>query len=224
MSNKVRNIGITCGILAAFTTILFYLLTFHSLWTIPVRWVSLVFLLVAEIAGTVKAYFFRRSIYGVANLTTSLIHVGFVMASSVVFVRILPMLWVRYILMNVMALCVLTVLDIGLLYGGDHVDRANRKLDEAKKVMYLILEKAEAMGLEYAGTEYGKELAEVVEALRYSDDTVLTKDEVEILQRLDDVDRMIERGEAGVHEEILKIRCAIDFRSVKVAGTKWGSY
>lgn len=224
MSNKVRNIGITCGILAAFTTILFYLLTFHSLWTIPIRWVSLVFLLVAEIAGTVKAYFFRRSIYGVANLTTSLLHMGFVIASSVVFVRILPMLWVRYILLNVLALCVLTVADIGLLYGGDHVEQANRKLDEAKKGMHLIREKAEAMRLEYADTEYGKELADVVEALRYSDDTVLTKDELEILQRLDDVDRMIERGEAGVHEAIHRIRNGIDVRSVKVAGTKRGSY
>lgn len=224
MSNRVRNIGITCGLLAIFTTMLFYLLTFHSLWTIPIRWVSLLFLLAAEIIGTVKAYSFRRSIFGVANLTTSLIHVGFVIASSVVFVRILPMLWVRYILMNVVAVCVLTVADIGILFGGDYAEQANRKLDEAKNGMHLILEKAEAMRLEYAGTEYGKELAEVVEALRYSDDTVLTKDEVEILQRLDDVDRMIERGEAGAHEAIHRIRNAIDIRSVKVAGTKRGSY
>lgn len=224
MSNKIRNVGIICGLLAIFTTVLFYLLSFHSLWPLPIRWVSLLFLLVAEIAGTVKAYFFHRSIFGVANLTTSLIHVGFVIATSVIFVRILPLLWVRYILLNVLALCVLVVADIGLLYSGEHVEQANRKLDKAKSGMQLILEKAESMRLEYADTEYGNELAEVAEALRYSDDAVLTKDEVEILQRLDDVDRMIEKREAGVHEEIRRIRSAIELRSVKVAGTKRGSY
>ncbi len=224
MSNKVRNIGITCGLLANLATVLFYLLTFHSPWTIPIRWVSLLFLLLAEVIGTVKAYFFRRSIFGVANLTTSLIHVGFVIATSVVFVRVLPMLWVRYILLNVLALCVLTVADMGLLYSGEHVEQANRKLDKAKSGMQLILEKAESMRLEYADTEYGKELSDVAEALRYSDDTVLTKDEVEILQRLDDVDRMIEGQEAGAHEAIRRIRNRIDIRSVKVAGTKRGSY
>lgn len=224
MSNKARNIGIICGLLAIFTTTLFYLLSFHSLLTLPIRWVSLVFLLLAEVIGTVKAYFFRRSIFGVANLTTSLIHVGFVIVTSVVFVRILPMMWVRYILLNVLALCVLTVGDVGLIYGGDHVEQGNRQLDEAKRGMRLILEKAEAMRTEYADTEYGKELADVVEAIRYSNDSVLTKDEVEILQRLDDVDRMIERGEAGVHEAIRRLRNEIDLRSVKVAETKRGSY
>lgn len=224
MSNKVRNIGIVCGLLAIFTTILFYLMTFHSILTLPIRWVSLLFLLAAEIIGTVKAYSFRRSILGVANLTTSLIHLGYVIVTSVVFLRIFPVLLVRYILMNVVALCVLTVTDVALLYGGEHIEASNRKMEKAKNGMGLVREKAESMRIEYGDTEFGKELEGVVEALRYSDDTVLTEDEVEILQRLDRVDRMIENREAGVHEELRRIRNAIDLRSVKVAGTKRGSY
>lgn len=224
MSNKVRNIGIVCGLLAVFTTILFYLLTFHSILTLPIRWVSLLFLLAAEIIGTVKAYSFRRSILGVANMTTSLIHLGYVIVTSVVFLRIFPVLLVRYILVNVVALCVLTVADVALLYGGEHIEASNRKMEKAKKGMGLVREKAESMRIEYGDTEFGKELDGVVEALRYSDDTVLTEDEVEILQRLDRVDRMIENREAGVHEELRRIRNAIDLRSVKVAGTKRGSY
>ena len=116
MLNKSKHIAVICGAASIAVTIIFYLLTFGNIFTIPMRWVSLLFLIFAEAIGTVKALTVKKTIFGVANIVTSIVHVALVLVLSVVFVNILPLLIVKYILLNILALCILLVVDVVLLY------------------------------------------------------------------------------------------------------------
>ena len=55
-----------CGLIAIAATVIFYLLTFDNIFTIPMRWVSLMFLLITECIGTLKALFVQKNIITMA--------------------------------------------------------------------------------------------------------------------------------------------------------------
>ena len=101
MLNKSKNIALICGAVSMTVTIIFYLLTFNNIFIVPMQWLSLVFLILAEAIGTIKAFTFKKSIFGVSNITTSIIHVIVVLIVSIIFVNIFPLLINRYILLNI---------------------------------------------------------------------------------------------------------------------------
>ena len=105
-----------CGLVAIFTTVIFYLLAFDHIFTIPMRWLSLLWLLIIEVIGTTKAMRVNRSILGVAQITASLLHLLGVLILSVVFVNLLPLLIKQYVLLNMLMLALVAVIDIVLLY------------------------------------------------------------------------------------------------------------
>ena len=61
MKNAKLN-TLICGLISISATVIFYLLTFDNIFTIPMRWVSLMLLLVAEVIGTLKAIFVNKNI------------------------------------------------------------------------------------------------------------------------------------------------------------------
>ena len=63
-----------CGLISIAATVIFYLLTFDNIFTIPMRWVSLMLLLVAEVIGTLKAIFVNKNIITQASIFTSIAH------------------------------------------------------------------------------------------------------------------------------------------------------
>lgn len=105
-----------CGMVAMFVTAIFYLLAFEHIFTIPMRWLSLMWLLIVEAIGTIKALRVNRSIFGVAQITASIFHLLGVLILSVVFVNLLPLLIKQYVLLNVLMLSVVAILDILLMH------------------------------------------------------------------------------------------------------------
>ena len=65
MLSKSKHIVLTCGAVSIAVTVIFYLLIFDNIFTVPMRWVSLLFLILAEAIGTIKAFTVKRSIFGV---------------------------------------------------------------------------------------------------------------------------------------------------------------
>ena len=116
MLRNSKAIALICGATSIAATVIFYLMTFDNIFTIPMRWISLMFLIFTEGIGTVKALSVKKSIFGVANIITSLFHLGLVLVISIVFVNIFPLLIKTYILLNILALCVLLVVDIVIIY------------------------------------------------------------------------------------------------------------
>ena len=224
MLSKSKNIAIICGAASVAITILFYLLTFDNIFTIPMRWVSLIFLILAEAIWTVKALTVRKSIFSVSILITSIAHVIVVLALSIVFVNLLPLLIKKYILLNILALFVLLVADAIIIFFANRVSTQNNKLNESQSVMGYCVEKASSLCVEFKDTDYKKDLEEIVELLKYSDNSCLTQDERDIMNKLDEVKQLLKDNEEGINEKIIEIKNAIELRSIKVKSAKRGSY
>ena len=224
MLSKSKNIAIICGAASVAITILFYLLTFDNIFTIPMRWVSLIFLILAEAIWTVKALTVKKSIFSVSILITSIAHVIVVLALSIVFVNLLPLLIKKYILLNILALFVLLVADAIIIFFANRVSTQNNKLNESQSVMGYCVEKASSLCVEFKDTDYKKDLEEIVELLKYSDNSCLTQDETDIITKLDEVKQLLKDNEEGINEKIIEIKNAIELRSIKVKSAKRGSY
>ena len=224
MFNKSKHIVLICGAVSVAVTVIFYLLTYDSIFTIPMRWVSLMFLILAEAIATIKALTVKRTIFGVANIVTSIAHVVAVLMLSIVFVNILPFLIKKYILLNILALCILFVVDVIIVYFTNRVSKQNSKLNESQSVMGACVEKASSLCVEFGDTDYKKDLEEIVELLRYSDNSCLTQEEMTIMNKLDEVQLLIKNNDEGIAEKIIEIKNAINLRSIKVKSAKRGSY
>lgn len=224
MLNKSKHIALICGAVSIAVTVIFYLLTFDNIFTVPMRWVSLMFLILAEVIGTVKAFTVKRSIFGVSNIITSIVHIIAILMLSVVFVNIFPLLIKKYILLNILALCVLLVVDVVIVFFTNRVATQNSKLSESQSIMGCCVEKAASLCVEFGDTVYKKDLEDIVELLKYSDNSCLSQDEMTIMNNLDEVQLLLKNNNDGIAEKIIEIKNVIKLRSIKVASAKRGSY
>ncbi len=224
MLGKSKNVALICGGTSVAVTVIFYLLTFDNIFTVPMRWVSLMFLILAEMIGTIKAFATKRTIFGVANIVTSIFHVIIVLIVSIVFVNIFPFLIKKYILLNILALCVLLVVDVMVLFFAKRVVINNNKLNESQSVLLLCVQKATSLCIEFAETDYKKDLEEIVELLKYSDNSCLSQDEESIMAKLNEVQLLLRDDNDAIVGKIIEIKNAIKLRSVKIANEKRGKY
>ena len=224
MLSKSKYIALICGAVSVAVTVIFYLLTFDNIFTVPMRWLSLMFIILAEAIATAKAFTIKRNIFGVANIVTSIVHVIAILMLSIIFVNIFPLLIKKYILFNILALCVLLAADIIIIFFNNRVTTQNSKLDESQSVMLCCVEKAAFLCVEFGSTDYKKDLEEIVELLRYSDNSCLTQDEMTIMNKLDEVQLLLKDNDEGIAEKIIEIKNAIKMRSIKVKSAKRGSY
>lgn len=224
MFKNSKVVALICGATSIAATILFYLLTFDSIFTIPMRWISLLFLLLAEGIGTIKAFRMKNSVFGVANIITSVLHVVLVLAMSILFVNMLPLLLKTYILLNILALCVLLVADIIITYFGGLVGKNNKELADNQAVLETLSIKAKGIAVEYQGSIYKADLEEISDLLTYSDNTELSDDEVVILEKLEALQKALLDEDESVPQIISDTKNAIKLRSLKMKNTKRGSY
>ena len=224
MLNNSKHIALICGAISIAVTVIFYLLTFDNIFTIPMRWISLMFLIFAEVIATLKAFTVKRSIFGVSNIVTSIVHIIVTLILSIIFVNILPLLIEKYILLNVLALCILLVVDVVIVFFTNHVSTQNGKLNESQSIMGCCVEKAASLQVEFGDTDHKKDLEEIVELLKYSDNSCLSQDEMTIMNKLDELQLLLKNNDGGITEKIIEIKNAIKMRSIKVASAKRGSY
>lgn len=224
MLNKSKSIALICGTVSIAVTVIFYLLIFDNILTIPMRWLSLLFLVLAETIGTIKALSVKRTIFGVSNIATSIIHIIVVLLISIIFVNIFPLLIKKYILLNILSLCVLLVVDVIILFFNNRITSQNTKLSESQSVMGSCVEKASSLCVEFNDTDYKKDLEDIVELLKYSDNSCLLQDETIIMNKLNDVQLLLKNGGEEITEKIVEIKNDIKLRSIKVTSTKRGKY
>ena len=119
MLKKSKAVTLICGAASIIVTIIFYLLTFDNIFAIPMRWTSLFFLIFAEVIGTVKALNIKKSIFGLASIIVSLLHLGIVLAISIIFVNTFPLLIRKYVLLNLLVLSIMLAADAIIIYFGN---------------------------------------------------------------------------------------------------------
>ncbi len=224
MLKNSKAITLICGATSIVATIIFYLLTFDNIFTIPMRWISLMFLIFVEGIGTIKALCIKKSIFGVANIIASLFHLGIVLVVSIIFVNIFPLLIKAYILLNLLALGVILAVDVIIIYFGEYIGNKNKVLSENQAVVDSLYTNAKGLAIEYRESTYSKDLDELSEQLRYSDNSELSNDEVLISEKLEELRKLLSDNDESIPQKILEIKNAIKLRSLKIKSTKRGSY
>lgn len=224
MLKKSKAVTLICGAISITATIIFYLLTFDNIFTVPMRWISLIFLILTEVIGTVKALCIKKSIFGIASISVNLFHLGVVLIISIIFVNTYPMLIKKYVLLNLLALIVMLAADVLIIYFGESIRNKNNALSENQAVIDSLCTSAKALEIEYRESTYSKNLNELSELLKYSDNSTLSNDEVAISEMLDELRKLLSDNAEGIPQKISDIKNAIKLRSLKIKSTKRGNY
>lgn len=224
MQEKSKAVILICGATSIIVTIIFYLLTFDNIFTIPMRWTSLIFLIFAEIIGTVKALNIKKSIFGLASIIVSLFHLGIVLAISIIFVNTFPLLIRKYVLLNLLLLSIMLAIDVIVIYFGKYIRSKNKVLSENQAIAGSLYTTAMGLAIEYKESDYTKDLNEICELLKYSDNSALSGDEVLISGMFKELHKSLSDDDESIPQKISAIKKVVKLHSLKIKSTKRGSY
>ena len=213
-----------CGLISIAATVIFYLLTFDNIFTIPMRWVSLMLLLVAEVIGTLKAIFVNKNIITQASIFTSVAHLVVVLVISIIFVNFFPLAIRTYILLNILLLCAIAAADLIVSHFGKNISASNKKLAQSQSVMDACYAKAQGLVVVYGQSEYKKDLIEISELIKYSDNSELTDDEPAIMGKLGELESQLKENGENISALISEIKNIINLRTIKMKSIKRGGY
>jgi len=166
----------------------------------------------------------KKSIFGVASISVSLFHLGVVLIISIIFVNTYPTLIKKYVLLNLLALIVMLAADVLIIYFGESIRNKNNALSENQAVIDSLYTSAKALEIEYRESTYSKNLNELSELLKYSDNSTLSNDEVAISEMFDELRKLLSDNAEGIPQKISDIKNAIKLRSLKIKSTKRGNY
>ncbi|MBQ8804109.1 MAG: hypothetical protein IJZ53_10780 [Tyzzerella sp.] len=212
MNKKERMIPIICSMVLIVTTIIFYILTFKNIFTVTMQWLSLMMLLVAEVIGAIKIIASKDSIFKVANVIASGVHIIIVFVCSIIFVNFMPLLLKTYILLNVLGLAGLTITDILIIFFQRKVKESDQELKEKQEILRKCLAKTQSLSVKCQSIKCVEELKKLAEMLKYSDNSVSTGDELTIMTMLNQLD--IISDEEEMIRKIAEIKNIVEIRTI----------
>lgn len=115
-------------------------------------------------------------------------------------------------------------IDVIIIYFGEYIGNKNKALSENQAVVDSLYTNAKGLSIEYRESTYSKDLDEISDLLRYSDNSTLSTDEVIISELLEELRKLLSDNDESVPQKILDIKNAIKLRSLKIKSTKRGNY
>lgn len=211
----------TCILIITMT--LFYLLTFNNIFTFPMRWISLLFLVLVEVVGLVVILNTRRNIIGTAIITLAILHLVIVFVISLLYVNVLPFDIIRYVIINTLIFAIVIILYILLANFSMKSQLSNVNYKVGNTILSEIFTSIKDLSLTYSNTEYKKDLEELIEFIAYKRVVNLTGYENNILERVNELKASLKNSdESKIKEDIKKIRNL--FEIISNNGKKIGDF
>lgn len=211
----------TCILIITMT--LFYLLTFNNIFTLPMRWISLLFLVLVEVVGLVVILNTRRNIIGTAIITLAILHLVIVFVLSLLYVNVLPFDIIRYVIINILIFAIVIILYILLANFSMKSQLSNVNYKVGNTMLSEIFTSIKDLSLTYSNTEYKKDLEELIEFITYKRVVNLTGYENDILERVNELKASLKNSdESKIKEDIKKIRNL--FEIISNNGKKIGDF
>ena len=211
----------TCILIITMT--LFYLLTFNNIFTFPMRWISLLFLVLVEVVGLVVILNTRRNIIGTAIITLAIMHLVIVFVISLLYVNVLPFDIIRYVIINILIFAIVIILYILLANFSMKSQLSNVNYKVGNTMLSEIFTSIKDLSLTYSNTEYKKDLEELIEFIAYKRVVNLTGYENNILERINELKASLKNSdESKIKENIKKIRNL--FEIISNNGKKIGDF
>ena len=211
----------TCILIITMT--LFYLLTFNNIFTFPMRWISLLFLVLVEVVGLVVILNTRRNIIGTAIITLAILHLVIVFVISLLYVNVLPFDIIRYVIINTLIFAIVIILYILLANFSMKSQLSNVNYKVGNTILSEIFTSIKDLSLTYSNTEYKKDLEELIEFIAYKRVVNLTGYENDILERINELKASLKNSdESKIKEDIKEIRNL--FEIISNNGKKIGDF
>ena len=205
------------------TMTLFYLLTFNNIFTFPMRWISLLFLVLVEVVGLVVILNTRRNIIGTAIITLAILHLAIVFVLSLLYVNVLPFDIIRYVIINILIFAIVIILYILLANFSMKSQLSNVNYKVGNTILSEIFTSIKDLSLTYSNTEYKKDLEELIEFIAYKRVVNLTGYENDILERINELKASLKNSdESKIKEDIKEIRNL--FEVISNNGKKIGDF
>ena len=220
---KSSLIALICGFIAIAITVISYLLIFDSIFSNTIQWVSLVFLIIAEIITILKTML-TKNIVSKSSIFTSGVHIATVLLLTSIFVNLFPHNIKAYILINILILCILAIADLLIFYFAKNISANNKKLAQSQGAIEACYIKAQRLSVIYAQSEYKNDLIEIAELIKHSDNSELTNDEADIINKLEELENQLKNNNEGIPALITDIKNAINMRTIKIKSIKKGGY
>ena len=195
---------ILCGLAAMLATVIFYLLAFDHIFALPMRWLSMMALLLVEIVGTAKALVTDRNILGVAQIVTAGLHLVITLVLSIVFVNFLPLLIKEYILLIVLTFIVVAVIDVLLIHFNGKAQKAAKDYAASASVIDVCEAKVRQLWGDNKEAVFSPQLEKIVEMLTYANRGKAAANDGELLAKVDELDTLISANENEKVFEVAK--------------------
>ena len=212
------------GLITVAITVILYCVIFNDIFAIPVRWVSLIFILIAEGIAIAKMLLTKKDLLAITCLVTSGAHVLIVLLMSIIFAAVFTQSIKTCIVLNIILLLVLGIVDLIIGSIRKNVNDSNKKLAESQGVMDACYSKAQGLAVVYGNSNYKKEIIEIAELIKYSDNSTLTGDEMTIMNNLEKLEIELKENSDNVSQIITEAKNSIQLRTIKMKSIKRGSY
>lgn len=216
--------ALVCGLIAIFATIITYVLIFDNIFKVTMQWLTLMFLLIAEVIAMIKLILLKKNIITVSSLFTSVVHFAVTLFLSILFVAFFKEAVKTIVLLNILLFCALAIVDIVFLHLGKSLFAGDKKLAQSQAVMDACYSKAQNLIVIYNESEYKNDLVAIAELIKYSDNSELTNDEVTIMTKLDELEEQLKTSGQNIRELIAEIKNLINQRTIKMKSIKRGNY
>ena len=223
----MRNSKLTtvlAGLITMTITAILYCVIFNDIFAIPVRWVSLIFILIAEGIAVAKILLAKKDLLAITHLVTSAAHIVIVLLMSIIFAAIFTQSIKTCVVLNIILLLVLGLVDLIVGSIRKNVNHSNKKLAESQGVMDACYAKAQSLAVVFESSNYKKDILEIAELIKYSDNSELTGDEVTIMNNLEKLDVALKENSDNTSQLILETKHVIQLRTIKMKSIKRGSY
>ncbi len=224
MTKKTKSTILICGALVMVLTAVAYFLLFDDLFEVGMRWISMCALLFSELVCTAKLAVKRDSLISNVHATTGVALILVVLFFSVLYNAFWQDEIKHFILWNLIALVGVAIVDVVIASFDKKVKGMDEKLAASQSAILDCTTEAMNIVAENPSSELKKDLEELVEMLKYSDNSCTTGDEVEIHTKLCALRATVKDDDEAAKTEIDAIRTLIGCRNNNIKNKKRGSF
>lgn len=227
MKKGGKVLTLVCGLLAIGLTVLLFALLVDDLFVATIKWMSVCFVVLAEVAFLTKTLKGGNDFIMNAQHIIGVVYILATFVFAIIYVNISDPNIKHFIAWESIALVITAVLDLTIWNFSKRAAKSDAALAGAQNVLNSCATLADEISVSYRGTEFSKDLAEIKEMLRFSDNSQLSGGEDQIMARLMELQDLLNAEEPKkekVSEKINDIKASIKIRSSYIKNAQRGKF
>ena len=211
---KKTPVSILCGLAAIIATVVAYFVIIGNIFAQIICFITLLGVVVAQAVTTTLAYLSKGEPRKVAATVVSAFMIPVSVALSIVYIVNFPHGYGQYLGLYFAAFAIILVICAILWKFSDNRKADNDALQSAKSNVLELRKLVKCVMLRQGAKQFKKQLDEIDEKLRFSNDTVITAADENIRRMLIELDNSIDTEDFDAAKFIETISTEIDRRNI----------